>query len=174
MSKGSLTKRTINSLKPSADEYFVWDDRLIGFGVRVQPSGAMSYVLKYRVGSGRGAPTRRLTLGGVGKLTPDNARILAKKALGAIAHGADPAASRAAEKRAISLLEIADTFLIQHVEPKLKPRTHHLYADIIGRIVLPELGTRRAEAITVNDFARLHAKLKATPYQANRMLVVCW
>jgi Acyl-CoA dehydrogenase, N-terminal domain len=38
---------------------------------------------------GMGTPTRRVTLGAVGKLTPDEARKLAKTTLGAVAHGAD-------------------------------------------------------------------------------------
>jgi hypothetical protein len=57
-----ITKRLSDSLKPRPEEYFVWDGSLSGFGVRVQSTGAMSYVVKYRSGSGRGAPTRRLTL----------------------------------------------------------------------------------------------------------------
>jgi uncharacterized RDD family membrane protein YckC len=48
-------------------------------------------VVKYRAGSGRAAPTRRMTLGSTNKMTPDQARTLAKKTLGAVAHGADPA-----------------------------------------------------------------------------------
>ena len=168
----NITKKAVDALKVGDGEHFVWDTRLTGFGVRIQASGAKSYVLKYRAGTGRTAPTRRITIGSVGKLTPDEARGLAKRALGAIAHGADPAASRAAERRAASVSELAETFLAQHVEPKLKPRTHALYQDILRRLVLPELGSRRAEAITVSEMARLHTKLKRTPYQANRMLVV--
>jgi hypothetical protein len=92
---------------------FVWDAALAGFGVRVQSTGARSYVVKYRAGSGRGAPTRRLTLGKVGTLTPDEARTLAKKTLGSVAHGADPAAQRAADKRASTLAEVAEQFLTE-------------------------------------------------------------
>jgi Arm DNA-binding domain len=102
-----ITKRLMDSLKPTAVEYFVWDDTLVGFGVRVQPSGAISYVVKYRAGSGRGAPTRRLTVGRVGTVTPDEARAVARKTLGAVAHGNDPAAARAAERRATTLKELA-------------------------------------------------------------------
>jgi hypothetical protein len=65
-----ITKRLVDSLKPNGADSFVWDDSLIGFGVRVQLSGAKSYVVKYRAGSGRGAPTRRLTLGRVGDTHP--------------------------------------------------------------------------------------------------------
>jgi hypothetical protein len=94
---GQITKRLIDGLEPRENEYFVWDAALVGFGVRVQTTGAKSYVVKYRAGTGRGAPTRRVTLSKVGKITPDEARALAKKTLGSVAHGADPAAQRAAE-----------------------------------------------------------------------------
>ena len=115
-----ITKRLMDSLKPSGDDRFVWDDTLIGFGVRVQPTGAKSYVVKYRAGSGRGAPTRRVTLGRIGTLTPDEARALARKMLGAVAHGSDPAALRAAERRASTFRELAEIFLVEHVEAKRK------------------------------------------------------
>ena len=72
-----ITKRLVDNLKPTGDDHFVWDDTLIGFGVRLQATGAMSYVVKYRAGSGRGAPTRRMTIGRVGTLTPDEARTIA-------------------------------------------------------------------------------------------------
>jgi hypothetical protein len=62
--------------------------------VRVQASGAKSYVFKYSHGTGRGAPTRRMTLARVGKVTPEEARGLAKKKAGEVAHGADPVMDR--------------------------------------------------------------------------------
>jgi integrase len=167
-----VTKRLVDSLKPTGQDHFVWDETLAGFGVRIQPAGAKSYVVKYRAGSGRGAPTRRVTLGRVATLTPDEARTLARKTLGAVAHGSDPAAVKAAERRASTLRELADIFLAEHVEVKLKPTTGALYRSLLERFVLPELGSRRAEQVTPSDLAKLHAKMRARPYQANRMLAV--
>jgi integrase len=138
----------------------------------VQRSGEKSYVVKYRAGSGRGAPTRRVTLGAVGALTPDEARKLAKATLGAVAHGLDPAAVKAAERRASTLREIAEVFLAEHAEAKRKPLTASSYRDVLERIVLPELGSRRGENVTLADLARLHVRMKDRPYQANRMLAV--
>jgi integrase len=172
MPRSRITKRLVDSLKPTGGEYFVWDGKLAGFGLRVQASGAMSYVVKYRAGSGRSAPTRRVTLDRVGKITPDEARTLARKTLGAVAHGADPAARKAADKRAETLRQLADLFLAEHVEAKRKPATAAFYRDVLERLVLPELGTRKAEKITTAELARLHAKWKAHPYQANRALAV--
>jgi hypothetical protein len=48
-----ITKRHINALLPTDREYFVWDRDLKGFGLRVQPTGEKSYVVKYRPGGGR-------------------------------------------------------------------------------------------------------------------------
>jgi hypothetical protein len=128
-----ITKRLVDGLRPSGDDHFVWDNTLIGFAVRVQPTGAKSYVVKYRAGSGRGAPTRRVTLGRVGTLTPDEARVLARKTLGAVAHGRDPAAVKAAERRTSTLRELAEIFLAEHVEVKRKPTTAAHYRSLLER-----------------------------------------
>src|SRR5262245_17934211 len=167
-----ITKRLVDGLKAAAEDYFVWDNTLRGFGLRLQPTGAKSYVVKYRSGSGRGAPTRRVTLGRVGTLTPDEARVLARKILGAVAHGSDPAALKAAERRASTLRELADIFLAEHVEAKRKRTTAAHYRSLLENVVLPELGSRKAEQLTPSDLARLHAKMRDRPYQANRMLEV--
>src|SRR6516225_5432157 len=168
----AITKRCVDALRPGRREYFVWDRDLKGFGLRVQPTGKKSYVVKYRAGSGRKAPTRRLTLGRVGTITPDEARKLAKVKLGAVAHGLDPAAVKATERGAPSLKELAELFLSEHVEAKRKPATASHYRDILQRIVLPELGGRQGEKVTTADLARLHVRMKKRPYQANRMLAV--
>jgi integrase len=162
----------VDGLKPRAAEYFSWDRDLKGFGLRVQPSGEKSYVAKYRVGGGRNAPTKRVTLGPVGKLTPDEARKLAKMTLAAVAQGHDPAALKAAERQAATLRELAELFLSEHVEAKRKPATASHYRDILERIVLPELGTRHGQSVTTADLARLHIRMKARPFQANRVLAV--
>jgi integrase len=167
-----ITKRLIDGLKPRGGEYFVWDGSLAGYGVRVQSTGAMSYVVKYRAGSGRAAPTRRLTLAKVGTITPDEARMLAKKTLGSVAHGADPAAQRAADKRASTLAEVAEQFLTEHMDAKRSASSARSYRDLFERLVFPEIGKRKADKITSAEIQRLHSKNAHTPYQANRMLRV--
>jgi integrase len=172
VASGQITKRLVDSLKSRGGEYFVWDAALAGFGVRVQSTGARSYVVKYRAGNGRGAPTRRLTLGKVGTLTPDEARTLAKKTLGSVAHGADPAAQRAADKRASTLAEVAEQFLTEHVEAKRAASSATSYRDLLERLAIPDLGKRKAEKITTAEIQRLHSKHGHSPYQANRLLRV--
>lgn len=167
-----ITKRLVDGLSPGASEYFVWDSKLPGFGLRVQRSGVMSYVAKYRAGSGRSAPTRRVTLGRVGKITPDEAEKLAKRVLGAVAHGADPAAAKSADRRGATLKELADMFLTDHVAAKRKPATADHYKLILHNHVLPALGNRKADQVTAVDIARLHARMRERPYLANRTVAV--
>jgi hypothetical protein len=58
-----LSKRVVDAIRPDrADRHdvFVWDTgdgALKGFGVRMKPSGAASYIVQYRTAEGR---TRRL------------------------------------------------------------------------------------------------------------------
>ena len=89
-----ITKRTVDQLRPdpAGRDKFLWDagdGALKGFGVRVKPSGVASYIVQYRNKEGR---TRRLALGRVGVLTPEEARIEAGDKLKAAAKGGDPSA----------------------------------------------------------------------------------
>jgi integrase len=173
MSTQHITKRLVARLKPEEREFIVWDTILSGFGVRVQKTGAMAYVVKYRPGSGgRSVPTKRLTLGKVGTLEVEEARSLAKKTLASVAHGADPAAVKAADKRAATLADVAERFLEEHVKAKRAISTASSYKSILDRLVLPELGAKKAGKITTAEVQRLHSRLKDKPYQANRLLRV--
>ena len=172
MADGRITKRVVDGLKPQAKEFAVWDSKLPGFGVRVRPTGAMSYVVVYRAGSGRGAPVRRFTIANVGKATPEAARGRAKSILGAVAHGHDPAGQKATERGTLTISGLADRFMFEHVEPKRKPGTSAFYRHLLDKIIKPELGATKADKLTRAQVARLHGKLKATPFQANRVLAV--
>ena len=76
MAGKKLTKRTVDSLQANGRDYIRWDGELAGFGVRVRPSGAKSYVVQYRAGRGRGAESKRMTIAATTKLTPDEARVI--------------------------------------------------------------------------------------------------
>ena len=66
---------------PAGRDCFLWDagdGALKGFCVRLKASGVASYVVQYRNKEGR---ARRLALGRVGVLTPEEARTLARDKL---------------------------------------------------------------------------------------------
>ncbi len=89
MPTATLTKRTVDAAKPEARDYFIWDDALAGFGLKVTPAGSKVYVFQYRIG-GRGNSTRRYTIGKHGPLTPDQARTRAKVLGAMVEQGTDP------------------------------------------------------------------------------------
>ena len=69
--------------QPQAKPFEIWDRRLSGFVLRVQPSGARSYYAQIARG-------KRVALGKVGQLTPDEARERCQKIIGNVAHGRAP------------------------------------------------------------------------------------
>lgn len=167
-----LTKRAIDAIMPTGADFYVFDSELVGFGVRVRASGSMSYIVRYRAGAGRSAPVRRVTLAPVGKITPDQAREQAKKLLGEVVGGADPAARRAAERREMSVAELADAFLADHVWAKRRPKTGENYKVAIDNHIKPALGTARLDKLSSSAVAKLHLRMKDKPAAANRVLAV--
>ena len=144
--QGRLTKRTVDALLPAADgrEVVLWDSELAGFGVRVQRGNFKAYILKYRAGRGRSAPLRKVTIGKHGSpWTPDEARAEAKRLLGLVAHGKDPAIARSAAKAAPTVADLAKRFLAEHVEAKRKASTAKEYRRLLDHVVLPALGKKR-------------------------------
>src|SRR6516162_11436692 len=172
MTTQRITKRTVDALQSTGREFTAWDDTVSGFGVRVRPTGAKSYVVVYRAGAGRGAPVRRYTIAAVGKITPERARARAKVVLGAVAHGHDPANRKTAERGTPTVAELADRFMADHVRAKRKAGTAEFYRDILDRIVKPAAGTAKSDKLTRVQVSRLHSSLSDTPFQANRVLAV--
>lgn len=171
MTRRRITKRLVDALEATGREYFAWDSDLTGFGVRVRASGSRSYVVQYRAGAGRVAPCRRLTIAHVGKQTPEQARGLARKALGAVAHGRDPAAEKTADRRSPTFGELAARFIAEHAKPKRKPATVALYEWYIRSLINPEFGTKKANAVTREDVAKAHRKIgEHMPVTANRVI----
>jgi integrase len=84
----SLTERTVEDAQPRQKPYFLRDENLKGFAVKVNPTGSKVYVAEARVrGTGRNL---RRTIGPVERHTLKDARLLAKDLLRQIAQGTDP------------------------------------------------------------------------------------
>lgn len=148
----------------------VWDETVPGFGARRQKGPAVTYFLKYRNGDGR---QRWHSIGRHGApWTPETARAEAKRLLGAIAAGADPAAERSAWKQAPTVAELATRFLSEHADAKRKPRTAREYRRQVEKQILPALGEKRVAEVTRQDVAQFHHSRRATPIEANRTLAL--
>ena len=166
-----ITKRTVDAAQANGADQFLWDSDLKGFGLKVTPAGNKVYILQYRKG-GRGTPTKRVTIGRHGALTPEQARKEAARLSGAVAGGADPAAVRAAEKTAPTVAAFAERFLSEHVATKTKSSTAIEYRRLIEIYVLPAIGRKPMRDVSRADISRLHHDQRTKPYAANRALAV--
>ena len=151
----TLTRRTVQDLQPADKPWIAWDDRLVGFGVRVQPSGAKSFIVNYRIGSGgRKARNRRIAIGRCDHLAPEDARRLAQELLGRVARGEDPAQERADSRGLPTLREAFEEYLTAN--PNRKRTTEALYRSQM-RYCLGDWLARPLHTITRRDVeARFH------------------
>lgn len=163
-----LTKRVIDAAEIQAAEYFIWDDELPGFALRVLPSGRKGYIVQYRAGR----RSRRMSLGPSTVLTCEQARTRAIGIIAAARNGDDPAAERDAERKTITVKELAERFDKEHVSVRVKETTAKGYRRLIERTILPALGRHRVTEVTRADIAKLHHDLRHIPYEANRCLEV--
>lgn len=166
-----LTKRVVDAARPAADRYTIWDAQVPGFGLRITSAGTKTFILRYRP-KGKLAAKRYVTLGRFGLITVEEARDQAKRKLGAVANGEDPARQAAALWAVPILEEVAADFLSEHVELKRKPKTASSYRHALYHHVVPRLGRRRLNDITKLDISSLHDSLSSTPYMANYVTTV--
>ena len=160
-----LSKSVVDAL--SAGQ-LVWDAEVKGFGLRCQRRDRV-YLVKYRA-HGR---QRWYTIGKHGSpWTPELARREAKRILGLVAEGKDPADTKRKDRSAPTVGLLADQFLAEHVEVKAKDRTFTEYRRLIERVVKPELGRMKVDEVRQSDIEKLHLKYRATPYQANRLVAL--
>jgi transposase len=102
-----LTKRIVDAAEARDKDHVIWEDELLGFGLRVFTSGKRSYLIQYR-SVGR---SRRYTIGQHGVWTPELARKEAKVQLGRVAKGDNPAEERQLDHKAITVKELCDLYL---------------------------------------------------------------
>ena len=162
MATQKLTKTIVHALQARDKVYIAYDDTLAGFGVRVTPKGVRSWIVEYRPhGGGRGVGKRRITLGPVSQLTPDEARKAAGDVLAKVRFGEDAPHDRAARRGSPLVSDLIAEFMREEVKPIRKPRTADHYEALFRLHVTPTLGTKRAREVTVTEVARLHRKIGA-------------
>ena len=160
MSK-KLSQAFAEALKPT-NHTFIRYGSPPGFGVRVTPTGARSWIFDYRPGGGRRASMRRLTLGKVEDLPFAKARRRAEELFHRTRLGEDPAAVRD-DKRAAPTLEVmAARFMAEEIRPARKPATARYYDNLLRIHILPALGNKRARELTHSDITKLHRAIGAT------------
>jgi integrase len=162
MATARINKRAVEGIPipKEGSRAYLWDDTAKGFGVMVTPAGARSYILQYRLG-GRGAPTRRYTIGKHGSpWTAETARARALDLLELVRKRIDPLederrrltvsaeAKETAERLAFGTY--ADFFIRRHAEAR-KLRSVDDIRAVFRRDLKPHFGSKAISAIRRTD-----------------------
>jgi hypothetical protein len=145
-----------------------WDSELKGFGIVILPSGRRTYCIQYR---NQHRTLKRLKIGVHGQVTTEEARELAKKRLGQVAHGEDPAEEKRSYKNLATIKDLAEDYIERH---GCRKRSRSLKEDqiLLNNIILPSLADKKVENVLRRDVETIHLRLSKTPYQANRFLAL--
>lgn len=160
-----LTKRLIDSSTPAKGKKTrLWDDDPRGFGVRIKPSGVKTFFVQYR--SPVTFKKSRLTIGQYGRLTLDEARREARKILGRVEKGEDPAEEiRKARTHALTTAGTVNVLCDDYMrdaqagkvtyrgKPK-KSSTLEIDGGRINRHIKPLLGKLRVTAVVQKDIEK--------------------
>ncbi|HUT49160.1 MAG TPA: tyrosine-type recombinase/integrase [Alphaproteobacteria bacterium] len=153
MATGRISNRSASALKAGLKDAYLWDGELAGFGLKVTPAGRSVYLVQYRLG-GRAGRTRRVTIGRHGSpWTPDKARMEAKRLLGEVAAGRDPAEARTRAQRDLTVKELCDLYLSEGCSTK-SPSTVLRDRSRIGSHIKPLLGSKRLNTLSRGDIER--------------------
>ena len=166
LKRTTISRRTVDRLKTDRDTVF-WDSELLGFGVRVYPTGRKVYVVQTRAG---GKDGKRVTVGRHGVITPEEARRRAALIVARIKAGEEPIPEPMAvtEAKGPTVRELAATYLEEVVAVRLKPASAKSYRYTIEKHILPALGRKPALSVDHSAVSAFHHSLSKTPSAANR------
>src|SRR5262249_49983983 len=112
-----FNQRVVNGLVSDGSEKFFWDDSLPGFGIRIKPSGARTYLTQSR----RGARQRRYAIGACGTFRLEEARERARRLLVSIHDGGDPSGDRKQKRQAPTVQALAERYLQEYAKTHKRP-----------------------------------------------------
>lgn len=103
-----LTKTILDNAVAREKPYFIWCSELPGFGARVFATGKKTFYVDYYNQAGQ---RKRMSLGGFGKLTVEEARKLARINLGDVLKGDDPALERKTRRTSLTVAELCTQYI---------------------------------------------------------------
>jgi integrase len=169
----SLTARSVENAKPDpARRLELPDGALPGFYLVVQPSGAKSWAVRYRVD---GKP-KKFTLGPYPRLSLGDAREQGRTALRLASEGRDPAALRiAAEREADAITRLRfGAVVAEFIERYAKPRnrTWPETERLLTKADLAPWQDRDLRSISRQEILSLLDRMveRGAPIQANRLV----
>ena len=172
MPKKRLTKTIIDHAKyegKGRSQYILWDTKVPGLGLRIQPSGYKSFVIFYRNEANQ---QKFMSIGKYGIITLDQARSTAKIELSKVEQGQDPSALKTQKSRGETLEAFSKSFIVEYAKPNKK--TWKEDDRYFKQYILPNLGKKKLKQIDRETVYRLHQTLKDSHsvYVANRSLAL--
>ncbi|NKQ85190.1 tyrosine-type recombinase/integrase [Rhizobium ruizarguesonis] len=165
----TLTVRAIEALKASDSRQEIPDGGLPGLYLIIQPSGVMSWAIRYRF---EGKP-KKFTIGPLPLYPLAKAREEASKLLRDVSEGKDPAAAKAT-KKALKLdivNDALDEFIKRYVEKKNRASTITERKRLFDKDFRPKFGRRTMKSIKRQEIvAHLDEVAERAPIVANRLL----
>lgn len=170
MSKTRLTKTIIDTAKyegKGRSQYVIWDAKVPGFGLRIQPSGQKSFIIYYRNKLGQ---QRSMALGKYGVLTLDQARSIAKIELGNVEKGEDPALKKKQNTMGETFGEFGRSYIENHSKPNKK--TWEEDQRYLEQYIYQRFGRIKLKHIDKKAVYDFHQELRKSHslYVANRAL----
>ncbi len=166
-----FTKKTLGQLTATGRQQWVYDTEVRGLAMIVTPAGRKTFYLARRY-KGK---YQRIKIGPFPELTIEQARDAARKLIGEIAAGGDPAADRKQAREATTIEGAFEYFLLQTSKRTKRPKRPRTIAEYRKQYdgYLARWGHKRLSEVTDDDVERLHAKIgQRAPYQANRVLAL--
>ena len=156
------TKRAVDAIGAVDEPSYFFDTELPGFFLRVMPTGARAWGFQYRAGSGRAAPKKRISIAAAGKVTPEQARTIARGLAADVTKGLDPAgekARKAAEMDVTALVDLyeAEGCFVQRGVRQGEPMKAITKAYTVARLrhhVIPLLGRKKINDVGAGDVER--------------------
>ncbi len=166
-SRKKITKRLVDRLPlPESGQERVYDNQIPGFGVIKFPTGKVSFFLTY----GGRKQRRLITIGQYGPWTVEQAREEARRLLGDLARGIDPAEQREAERKVPTFTEWLETYLEDVDQRKKSAGDDRRFLKWIEK----SWGKKPLDKITTDDVTRAfkwrhkdHGKISANRFLAS-------
>lgn len=170
--KVKLTQSVVDKAAPEAKRYILADTVIPGFWLRVEPSGAKSYRLRYRVGGGRGATVREPKIGDAKALKCEKARAIAAEWHAEVVTGGDPGGARLAYRDAPTMEHLFERYLADHARPNKKASSLAEDERLIRDYLLKTFAKKKVVEVTRAQVDTFHKMLAHKPYRANRCLAL--
>ncbi len=163
-----ITKTIVEQAAAKKKPYFLFDDRLAGFCLRITPGGKKTYYVQYMVHK----KIQRVAIGAHGIFTTEMARNQATILLGKIKAGSDPQKEKSIRRKELFIKDLAERYMEEHVLPHCKTSTATGYRRYLDKHIIPFFGDMKIRDVQRSDVAEFHHSLRLTPYEANHGLEI--